>query len=127
MPMVAWMFGKACRGKDGNCCSGICQGKNPKRGKKDKSRCVAHDSSTCQAGDNGEICGGLENVSCTTSTGDPGLCHTTTGNAGYCPSFLQCAVCQRDSDCEEIFGAGAACLLCGGCAEGTICGGLGPM
>ena len=42
--------GGKCRGKDGNCCSGICDGKKPKKGKKDTSRCAGHDASTCLAG-----------------------------------------------------------------------------
>ncbi len=119
--------GKGCLGKNGTCCSGICQGKKPKPGRKDRSQCVAHDASTCQAGDNGEICGAIAQVSCTSTSNDPGICHTTTGNAGYCPSVVQCAACKRDRDCQSIYGSGAACLVCGGCAEGTLCAGLGAM
>jgi hypothetical protein len=116
--------GGACWGSDANCCSGICQGKKPKKGRKDTTRCIAHNASTCQPGDNGIICGALDKVQCTNVAGDGGVCHTTTGNAGYCPSFLSCAACRRDSDCEATFGLGAACLVCGGCAGGTVCGWL---
>jgi hypothetical protein len=55
------------------CCSGICEGTAGKR------TCRAHDVGNCQAGT------ALENeIPCTTSGGDDGLCSTTTGNAGYC-------------------------------------------
>lgn len=42
--------GGKCRGKDAACCSGICQGKKPKKGKKDTSRCtvcVGHLADAC--------------------------------------------------------------------------------
>jgi hypothetical protein len=42
------------RGKSGLCCSGIYEGKKQKQGKKDTSRCVAHDSGACQAGE--DVC-----------------------------------------------------------------------
>src|SRR5215211_8922662 len=41
---------KPCRGWNDLCCSGICAGKKPKKGKPDKSRCVAHDTGGCQPG-----------------------------------------------------------------------------
>jgi hypothetical protein len=73
--------GGKCRGKDSVCCSGICEGKKPKKGKRDRSRCVAHDTGGCQP--TGGACELVPN--CTTSTGDPsGLCLTTTGQAAYC-------------------------------------------
>jgi hypothetical protein len=118
--------GKACRGNSANCCSGICDGRKPKRGKQDKSQCVAHDASTCQAGNDGEVCGGLFNIECTNISGNLSTCHTTTGNAGYCPTYVQCTVCRRDSDCEPLYQGGAACLRCAECTEGTACAGVGP-
>jgi hypothetical protein len=101
---------------DGQCCSGICQGK------KGKKRCKAHDTGTgCQAGQTAQICGGTD-VTCTTSTGFPqGLCATTTGNAAYCSANTACQVCARDVDCHAEFGPQAACVVCNGCAEGTAC------
>ena len=39
--------GGTCKGKDANCCSGICQGKKPKKGKKDTRRCVGHHEDAC--------------------------------------------------------------------------------
>jgi hypothetical protein len=117
--------GGKCRGNDANCCSGICEGKKPKKGKKDKSRCVAHDAGSCVAGQRPEFCGASVggNLSCTTSIGTPGICHTTTGNAGYCGGKILCTACQRDADCQESCGLLAACLQCDFCGEtgGTAC------
>jgi hypothetical protein len=106
--------GGKCLGNDANCCSGICEGKKPKKGKKDTSVCVGHDtagvcfpdSDTCTVG--GTIpCG-------------PGVrdcrCLLTTGNAGFCgdleAGFTElCRDCARDADCEAEFGPGAACVF----------------
>jgi hypothetical protein len=115
----------ACQGKDANCCSGICDGEKPKKGKKDKSKCLAHDTGTgCFAGQINTFCGGTT-VACTTSTGSPaGVCDTTTGNAPYCTDSGECFPCKKDKDCVPICGAGAACAKCPtGCASagGTVC------
>ena len=105
--------GKACGGKSGKCCSGICQGKKPKKGKKDKSKCVAHNTggctperSTCVTGNQSSLCG------------PQSVCLATTGNAGFCAagmSFSQeanCRPCSKDQDCEAAgFGQGSACVL----------------
>jgi hypothetical protein len=104
--------GGKCRGKDAKCCSGICQGKKPKKGEKDKSHCVAHDAASCQAGDTLTICGGLTDVECTSSSGELGTCGTTTGNAGYCLKDAACAQCTKDSDCIPMCGSNAACIVC---------------
>ncbi len=105
--------GQPCRGQSSQCCSGICEGKKPKKGKKDKSRCLAHDASTCQAGVHPAICGST-NQSCLTSFGNGGSCATTTGNAGYCFNSdpLDDPPCTRDPDCEAVAGPGAACIVC---------------
>jgi hypothetical protein len=120
--------GKPCRGKDSKCCSGICRGKKPKRGEKDKSRCVGHDEGSCLAGQRQGLCGGEKDVPCTTSTGESGLCQTTTGNAAYCTAGGGCFACQRDADCEPFCGPGAACIRCTACDEDegipTACVGL---
>lgn len=107
--------GGKCRGKDANCCSGICQGKKPKQGKKDTSTCVAHNEGECQAGQ--DSC--LEtDVLC----GEFGDCFSTTGKAGFCGADADCVVCQKDADCEPIKGQGAACVVCAVCAgTGTAC------
>jgi hypothetical protein len=112
--------GGKCRGKDKNCCSGICQGKKPKKGKKDNSKCKAHDESTCLPDQRPEGCGGF-NVLCTTSTGTPGICAATTGNAGYCYTAAVCFPCQKDADCIGECGPQAACIPCA--AECTLEGG----
>jgi hypothetical protein len=122
--------GGKCRGKDSVCCSGICQGKKPKNGKKDKSRCVAHDTGGCEAGVRDGGCGGT-NVSCLTSTGSTGVCETTTGNAGYCADGFVCHACRTDAECRTLCGTeAAACVQCPDCSgPGTVatgCAGPNP-
>jgi hypothetical protein len=109
--------GGKCRGKDSNCCSGICDGAKPKKGQKDKSRCRAHDTGTlvgaargCSAAD--DSCGPAGNTACTTSLAEDGFCHKTTGNAGYCALDAECFDCTTDEECVPICGEGAACILC---------------
>jgi hypothetical protein len=117
--------GGKCRGNKDHCCSGICEGDKPKKGKKDKSRCVAHDVGSCQDGQ--ETCGATDG-SCTTSTGFKGTCGRTTGNALYCHSVTgPCQACSKDVDCVSTHGAGAACVIaildygipCSGGCEGN--------
>lgn len=107
--------GRFCK-SNGQCCSGICNG---------KKRCRAHDSGGCQAGQ--DVCAGTT-VPCTTGTGDAGLCVRTTGNAGYCSFSGRCTTpsCQKDADCQELCGPQAACIVCeGDCHSGrTVC--VGP-
>jgi hypothetical protein len=98
--------GGKCRGQDKNCCSGRCQGKQPKKGKKDKSRCVAHNVLDCppaadECQDTGVACG----------TTLPGTCFRTTGRASFCAFTGICKPCQKDTDC----GPGGACAVCPGC------------
>jgi hypothetical protein len=115
--------GGQCRGKDAACCSGMCQGRKPKKGEKDTSRCVAHDASTCLAGQQEEFCGGTTTVSCTTSTGASGTCNVTTGKAPYCAYDGDCIACRKDADCRPGYGPAAACITCTGCPTtgGTAC------
>ena len=117
--------GDPCRGKDKNCCSGICKGKKPKQGERDKSECVEHDASTCQRGQQQIGCGGAASVSCTTTAGAAGQCDVTTGKAAYCAADGDCFPCKRDTDCEGVCGQGAACIRCTACPEtgGTACAG----
>lgn len=107
--------GVACRGNSGACCSGICLGKKPKRGKKDTSRCAAHNTGGCVI--ENDSCG-LENpnIPC----GVDGFCVRTTGNADFCANFLlgACAACRRDEDCQGALGPGAACMICN---NGVLC------
>lgn len=111
--------GKHCNGKDSKCCSGICDGKKPKKGKKDKSKCVGHDASTCRPGF--DLCLGVFAI-----CSGAGVCTTTTGNAPFCAGGSgTCTLCSRDTDCEAAgFGPGAACVVCNSeCPDtgGTVC------
>jgi hypothetical protein len=112
--------GGACLGDSANCCSGICAGGTPKKGKRDTSRCVAHDTGGCQPA--GNICNAA-GPACTTSTGETGRCFTTTGNAGYCVGNAEIFSCKRDADCQALqeFGQQAACLACANLPGGTAC------
>lgn len=85
------------------CCSGICKGKHPGKGK-----CKAHDVGGCRPGQ--DSC--TSEAPCTTSTGFSGECFTTTGNAGYCAAGNACTACTNDADCVLELGPGAACVQC---------------
>jgi hypothetical protein len=108
--------GNACQ-NDGQCCSGICQGK------KGKAKCKAHDVDVCRAGQDSCDVG---TFFCTTPSGPEGVCYTTTGNAGYCGALGgDCFACNKDVDCLPFCGAGAACVQCAPClntvGSGTAC------
>lgn len=98
---------------DGQCCSGICEGKKSKKGKNDKSRCVAHNVDNCPAG--ADSC--VEGLDLCTN----GFCYQTTGGASFCAGGGVCHDCTRDMDCVPLFGEGAACVVCPACAAGTSC------
>lgn len=87
----------------GQCCSGICAGKN----------CQAHDTGIgCVAGDHTTGCGGTTK-SCTTSAGESGSCQTTTGNAPFCYGVSRSDLCcTTDPECIALCGPGAACVHC---------------
>lgn len=111
--------GKPCRGRDVKCCSGICQGKKPKKGEKDRSRCVAHHVLGCEADE--DFCAGVI-VMCGTN----GTCVRTTGKASFCGAGGPCQACRKDKDCEADHGPGAACTVCPHCdgingSSGTGC------
>jgi hypothetical protein len=92
--------GEKCYGRDGKCCSGICDGEGR------RSRCVAHNVGGCAADDSS--C--PESIPC----GTDGECYRTTGKAGFCAQIgtCDCHPCKKDKDCELEFGAGAACIIC---------------
>lgn len=110
--------GGKCRGNNAHCCSGICQGKKPKKGKKDRSQCVAHNVGTCLVEQ--DSCGGPV-VPC----GGPNTaCFRTTGKASFCAGGGgDCLACTKDAECEPFLGPGAACIVCFSCAQtgGTGC------
>jgi hypothetical protein len=109
--------GGACQGNGSNCCSGLCDGKKPKKGKKDMSACVAHDDAGICFADS-DTCTVGQSVPCSADN-DACDCVLTTGKAGFCGDFTAgpqalCRDCAKDADCEDEFGAGAACVLLGG-------------
>lgn len=115
--------GKKCNGKNNKCCSGICNGKRPKKKKKDKSKCAAHDTGACTPERDFCVAGQIS-----ASCGTNGLCVETTGNASFCASGqgisqeLNCRVCSTDKDCEaQGFPLGSACVIFTG---GTFCFGV---
>lgn len=118
--------GQPCRGDSNNCCSGICEGVAPRKGKPDRSRCVAHNTSICTPALN--ICtSGSESI-CNGSNVNT-HCTLTTGNAGFCADFTKgavthCRVCTRDTDCQAEFGADVACVVFAGICE-SYCPGTG--
>lgn len=92
------------------CCSGLCEGK------KGKKRCSAHDSGTCQAGQN--ACDDAVATPCVSSSGvNTAACDTTTGNAPYCTADGDCFACKKDADCVPFCGPQAACIRCADCAN----------
>jgi hypothetical protein len=107
--------GQPCRGNSANCCSGICQGGKPKKGKKDTSTCVAHNAGICYP--DSDSCSLGVAIKCHPSTFC--LCVLTTGNAAFCGDFTGggdklCRVCSKDTDCQAEFGPGAACVVFAG-------------
>ncbi|MFN8661923.1 MAG: hypothetical protein U0075_08530 [Thermomicrobiales bacterium] len=89
--------GKHCRGNDSVCCSGVCDGKKPKKGERDRSECVPHDTGGCVKGQQSGFChAGSMGTPCTSSAGHPGTCETTTGNAGFCVATGSCTDCDTD-------------------------------
>lgn len=114
-------IGKKCNGKNTKCCSGICKGKRPKKGKKDKSQCVAHNAGPCRDDEDSCLQGEIQ---CGTGDTDA-ICLRTTGKASFCglDDGGGCVDCARDTDCEPQFGPGAACVVCDDCQAtgGTAC------
>jgi hypothetical protein len=103
--------GGKCRGNSVNCCSGICEGKKPKKSKTDKSRCVAHNMGVCTA--DRDVCAD-EFFPC----GLGGACMRTTGNASFCGGGVVCRKCRNDTECQELtpdLGSEAACVVCSAC------------
>ena len=99
--------GQPCQGDSTLCCSGICD--------PGPSTCVAHNAGACSP-ETGACSVGAP-VPCHPSNPLCG-CHRTTGNAGFCGDFTGvddpaqlCRFCKKDTDCQEEFGPGAACIV----------------
>lgn len=108
--------GQPCRGDSSLCCSGICDGAAPRKGKPDQSQCVPHNTGVCTLDTN--TCDLGVEVPCGPE-GRRHVCTLTTGNAGFCADITagtttHCRVCSKDIDCQAEFGAGAACVVLGG-------------
>jgi hypothetical protein len=99
--------GQPCRGNDTLCCSGLCHGKKPKKGKRDKRKCAARNSGGCTAAQ--DSCMVEKNVPCMSN----GVCTQTTGDAPFCSRLGvgECVACTKDADCV-LWGPGAACIVC---------------
>lgn len=113
--------GGACRGRDAVCCSGICDGKKPKKGEKDRSRCVAHHSGICTPAD--RACVDDAAPTPCNAARPSAFCFRTTGRAGFCGDDVipGCIPCQKDADCHGQLSQGAACVVCAGCPNGATC------
>jgi hypothetical protein len=124
--------GKPCRGKDRLCCSGVCKGQKPEKGKKDTSRCVAHDVRNCSP--QRELCHtGIPLQSLCSSPSIDAVCFRTTGNASFCgiaagfSGEANCRKCRKDTDCEKLgFPKGSACVVIAGgkCVDEATCAGV---
>ena len=109
-------------GRSTQCCSSVCKGKPGKK------TCRAHDESICTPRKN--YC--TSGVVAQCSTDGLSACYLTTGKAAFCGyhqlGSWECRRCSRDTQCQEEFGPGAACIVLAGiCAEtcpdtgGTAC------
>jgi hypothetical protein len=123
--------GQPCQGDSSRCCSGICAGAAPKKGKKgrkDTSTCAAHNANTCTSAVN--ICATGTHVVCNPDKANRCTCYRSTGNGDFCGDFSAgfdngngrhfCRVCSKDTDCQEEFGFGAACVVYDGDC-GVVC------
>ena len=123
--------GQPCKGDSTLCCSGICEGTAPKKGKQDASRCVAHDTGTCRQEGEGICtatnpaalkCNNSVNCGCIKTTAGSNFCYEGENGGNYC------ADCRKDADCVALgYPPGSACAptaigLCAGlCATGMAC------
>jgi hypothetical protein len=125
--------GQPCKGDSTLCCSGICQGAAPKKGKPDTSRCIAHGTGSCtQEGEGfctatnpGALrCNNSINCACIETTAGSNFCYE--GRADQAAKM--CVQCRKDADCDALgFPPGSACAPvgtgnCAGlCATGMAC------
>jgi hypothetical protein len=105
--------GGNCQGNSALCCSGICQGEQPRKGKPDTSICVAHNTGGCTPERNACVTGNETSI-----CNPDAVCTLTTGGAGFCASRLNasraqnCRICRTDADCvAQGFPPGSACVI----------------
>jgi hypothetical protein len=120
-----------CKGDSTLCCSGICQGAAPRKGKQDTSRCVAHGTGTCDQAQPG-MCEAANPGQAVCNNSTTCVCLRTTAGSQFCGEnsipVSGCAACQRDKDCEALgFAPGSACapfatgICAGNCTSGMVC------
>jgi hypothetical protein len=124
--------GQPCRGDSSLCCSGLCDGVPPKKGKPDTRVCAAHDIGTCDQAAEG-ICTAADPQQSFCNQSNTCFCIGTTAGSKFCAKpdkvgLSACVDCQKDTDCEALgFAAGSACIpftegLCSGiCDTSTVC------
>lgn len=113
-------IGQRCRGDSSLCCSGVCAGRKPKKGKRDRRVCAAHNAADCSEQRN--RCTSTNPITAVCNLPDLfSSCLVTTGNAPFCGSLFEfdssvhCQACTRDADCLGLgFPAGSACVQLGG-------------
>jgi hypothetical protein len=97
--------GQPCKGDSTICCSGICAGSAPRKGRPDTRVCAAHDTGTCKQDGVLAPCNNRTNCGCFRTTAGSDVCAEL-----FPPSA--CAACQRDADCLALgFPPGTACAL----------------
>lgn len=99
--------GQPCLGQNELCCSGLCEGPEPKKGKQDQRTCAARNTGDCVAAQDSCLVG--QNVPCLSN----GVCTQTTGQSTFCAwlGVGKCMECKHDADCF-LLGPGAACIVC---------------
>jgi len=99
--------GQLCKGDSTVCCSGICAGIAPKKGKPDTRRCAAHGTGSCRQDIEG-VCTTPDLLQVTCNNRSNCGCIRTTAGSNYCaelfggPGTSQCQPCQRDADCIAL-------------------------
>jgi hypothetical protein len=116
--------GQACRGDSSLCCSSICEGGAPKKGKPDTRVCAAHGQGTCDQA--APAIGTATDPAQALCNGSIGACLATTAGSIFCgdvSGLSDCASCRTDADCEALgFPAGSACAV----VTGVNCVGVCP-
>ena len=100
--------GQLCGGDSTVCCSGVCAGEKPKKGKPDTRNCAAHGTGTCDQAAVG-ACDAPEVNEQLTCNGNPNcVCFRTTAGSNFCvhPSHTKstdiCSNCRTDADRDRL-------------------------